>query len=343
MTSQLKTLLLLALLTGIIMAIGGMVGGRNGVMIAFVIAMIMNVGSYWCSDSIVLRMYRAQEVSPQEAPMLHQIVEELAANAGVPKPRVCIVPEEAPNAFATGRDPAHGVVAVTAGILKILQPRELRGVLAHEMAHIAHRDILIQTVAAVMASTIVMLANMLQFTAMFGGTNSDGERTSPIAAIAMAMLAPLAASIIQMAISRSREYLADEGGAQYSSDPLALASALNKLTMASQRVPMRAGNPSTAEMFIVAPLFGGSMQKLFSTHPPMEERIARLQAMAGQYGSAPTVEYGQQAYVQQGQAFDQQSRGGRFGASHQFGQPQQGQAQQGQRSQRRNTFGDGSF
>lgn len=336
MTSQIKTFLLLALLTGIIIAIGGVAGGRNGVMIAFVIAMVMNIGSYWFSDSIVLKMYRAQEVSPAEAPMLHQIVEELAANAGVPKPRVCVVPEEAPNAFATGRDPDHAVVAVTSGILRILQPRELRGVLAHEMAHIAHRDILIQTVAGVMASTIVMLANMLQFAAIFGGRDEDGERTNPLAAIVLAILAPLAASIIQMAISRAREYLADEGGAQYSGDPLALASALNKLGVASGQIPMRSGNPSTAEMFIVAPLFGGNMARLFSTHPPLEDRIARLESMAGQ--AVPPADFPEEAPKPRAK---KASAGNRFGRDAGAGSAA---APSGERRKpRKNTFGNGSL
>ncbi len=279
MTSQFKTLLLLAALSGLIIVIGGMAGGRTGIIIAFIIAMVMNVGSYWFSDSIVLKMYHARELAYDEAPALHDMVEELARNAGIPKPKVCVVPEQAPNAFATGRDPNHAVVAVTEGIMQILTLRELRGVIAHEIAHIAHRDILIQSVAAVMGSTIVMLANMLQFSAIFGGNSED--RPNPLAAILMAILAPIAATLIQMAISRSREYLADQGGATYSRDPLALAQALNKLQQAATRVPMQSGNPSTAEMFIVAPLFPSSVAKLFSTHPPIEERVARLTQMAG--------------------------------------------------------------
>ena len=295
MTSQIKTMLLLAALSAIIICIGGLVGGRGGIIIAFVLALGMNVFSYWFSDSIVLKMYSAREVSPAEAPVLHQIVEELAANAGIPKPKVCVVPEQAPNAFATGRDPEHAVVACTEGILGVLNPRELRGVLAHEIAHIAHRDILIQTVASVLGSTIVTLANMLQFTAIFGGRDSDGERTSPLAALLLAILAPLAATLIQMAISRSREYLADEGGAEFSRDPLALANALNKLQMASQQIPMQQGNASTASLFIVSPLFGGKMDNLFSTHPPMEDRISRLQQMAGSFPQQAAQNYPQNA------------------------------------------------
>ncbi len=287
MTSQLKTLFLLALLSGIIIAIGGLIGGRGGIMIAFAIAMIMNVGSYWFSDSIVLKMYRARELAYDEAPMLHDMVEELSRNAGIPKPRVCLVPEKAPNAFATGRNPQNAVVAVTEGILQILNPAELRGVLAHEIAHVAHRDILIQTIAAVMASTITMLANMLQFAAIFGGGRDGEERANPLVAIVLAIVAPMAAMLIQMAISRSREYLADAGGASYCKEPLALASALAKLQSAATRVPMQNGNPATAEMFIVSPLFPSSVAKLFSTHPSTEDRIARLQQLAVQYGQQP--------------------------------------------------------
>lgn len=281
MTSQFKTVLLLALLSGIIIVLGGMMGGRTGVIIAFGLALVMNVGSYWYSDKIVLRMYNAREVSASEAPYLHDIVEDLAARAGIPKPRICVVPEEAPNAFATGRNPENAVVAVTDGIMRLLSPDELRGVVAHEIGHIVNRDILIQTIAGVMASAIVTLANIFQFTAIFGGNrDSEGGGTNPIAAIAMALLAPMAAGIIQMAISRSREYFADDTGAALCGKPLALAGALAKLGAASGRIPMRSGNASTAEMFIVAPLFGGGMANLFSTHPPLEERIARLQNMA---------------------------------------------------------------
>lgn len=283
MTSQFKTFFLLVLLSAIIIAIGGLVGGRGGVIFAFVLALIMNVGSYWYSDQIVLRAYNARELAPEEAPMLHQIVEELARNAGVPKPRVCSVPEEAPNAFATGRDPEHAVVAVTDGLLQILQPDEIKGVLAHEMAHIAHRDILIQTIAGVMASTITALANFLQFASIFGGArDEEGNRTNPLVGLLLAMLAPIAASVIQLAISRSREYLADAGGAQFSGNPLYLANALRKLGAYSQQVPLQHGSAATAEMFIVEPMYavGSSFANLFSTHPPLEERIARLEEMA---------------------------------------------------------------
>lgn len=282
MTSQIKTVLLLALLSGIIIVLGGLMGGRTGVIIAFGLALVMNVGSYWYSDKIVLSMYHARELAPEEAPYLHRIVEELARNAGIPKPRVCVVPEEAPNAFATGRDPQHAVVAVTEGIMRLLSPEELRGVVAHEVGHIVNRDILIQTVAGVLGSAIVTLANIFQFTAIFGG-NRDGEGGgNPIGALVLALLAPIAAGLIQMAISRSREYLADDTGVELCGQPLALAGALAKLGAASGRIPMQEGNPSTEQMFIVAPMFSidGSMANLFSTHPPLEERIRRLQAMA---------------------------------------------------------------
>lgn len=281
MTSQLKTAMLLGLLTAIIIILGGLMGGRTGVIFAFGLAVIMNVGSYWYSDKIVLSMYSARELSPEEAPYLHQIVEELAARAGIPKPRVCIVPEEAPNAFATGRNPENAVVAVTDGIMRLLSPQELRGVIAHEIGHIVNRDILIQTIAGVMASAIVTLANILQFSAIFGGNRDENGNSNPIAALVLAILAPIAASLIQMAISRSREYLADDTGAALCGQPLALAGALHRLGQASGQIPMQQGNPSTEQMFIVTPLFGnGGMARLFSTHPPLEERIARLQAMA---------------------------------------------------------------
>ena len=279
MTSQLKTMMLLALLSAIIIILGGLAGGRSGVIIAFGLALVMNLGSYWFSDKIVLSMYSARELSPEEAPYLHQIVEELAARAGIPKPRVCIVPEEAPNAFATGRNPDNAVVAVTDGIMRLLSPQELRGVIAHEIGHIVNRDILIQTIAGVMASAIVTLANILQFGAIFGG-NREGN-SNPIAALALAILAPIAATLIQMAMSRSREYLADDTGAALCGQPLALAGALHRLGQVSGQIPMQQGNPSTEQMFIVTPLFGnGGMARLFSTHHPLEERIARLQDMA---------------------------------------------------------------
>ena len=286
MTSQLKTILLLGILSCIIIMLGGLLGGRGGLVFAVGFALLMNLGSYWYSDKIVLSMYRAREVAYEDAPFLHQIVGELANRANLPMPRVYIVPEEAPNAFATGRDPEHAAVAVTEGILHILSPEQLRGVLAHEMGHIKNRDILVQTIAGVMGSAIVTLANIFQFTAIFGGNREEGG-SNPVAALLMALLAPLAASLIQMAMSRSREYLADDTGAALCRDPLALAGALEELGRMSGQLPLDRGNPSTAQMFIVEPAFAmgsANVSRLFSTHPPLEERIGRLRAMAAQMG-----------------------------------------------------------
>ncbi|MGD9609195.1 MAG: zinc metalloprotease HtpX [Desulfovibrionaceae bacterium] len=283
MTSQIKTALLLGLLTVLILAVGQALGGRGGLVIAFVFAMLMNVGSYWFSDKIVLSMYGAQELAPDDAPALHTMVEELARNAGIPKPRVMIVPQEAPNAFATGRNPEHGVVAVTEGILRVLSPEELRGVLAHEIGHIRNRDILVQSIAAVLGGVVMMLANMAQWAAIFGGGSRDNEEGSGpglLGGLLVAILAPIAASLIQMAISRSREYLADATGAEISGAPLALAGALGKLDAYARQIPMQA-NPATENMFIVNPFSGMSMASLFSTHPSTEDRIRRLRQMAG--------------------------------------------------------------
>ncbi len=279
--NTLKTGLLLGALTGLLMLIGGWFGGQNGVVIAFLFAMAMNFGSYWFSDKIVLRMYHAQPVSESEAPELYRMVKDLALRASMPMPRVYIIPEETPNAFATGRNEQHAVVAVTEGLLRILSRDELEGVLSHEMTHIRNRDILIGSIAATLAGAIVMLANMAQWTAMFGGGGHDddeGGGGNILGLIVMAMLAPIAATLIQMAISRSREFLADEGGARISGKPYSLAGALEKLSQASRALPMQA-NPSTAHMFIVNPLTGRSLMNLFSTHPPIEERIARLRSM----------------------------------------------------------------
>ncbi|HRS87156.1 MAG TPA: zinc metalloprotease HtpX [Syntrophales bacterium] len=279
-----RTALLLGALTGLLMLIGGLVGGKGGVVVAFVLALIMNFGAYWFSDRIVLSMYSAQEVTPDEAPELYRMVADLAARAGLPMPRVYIIPQDTPNAFATGRDEKHAVVAVTEGILRILDRDELEGVLAHELTHIKNRDILIGSIAATLAGAVVMLANMAQWAAVFGGVSRDDDEGGGniIGLILMAVLAPIAATIIQMAISRSREYMADEGGARISGKPYGLAGALEKLSRASQVVPMNA-NPSTAHMFIVNPLTGRSLMNLFSTHPPIEERIARLRAMRPVY------------------------------------------------------------
>ena len=278
--NTIKTGLLLGALTGLLMLIGGWFGGQNGVVIAFFFAVVMNFGSYWFSDKIVLAMYHARAVSEGEAPELYAMVKDLALRASMPMPRVYIIPEETPNAFATGRNENHAVVAVTEGILRILGRDELEGVIAHELTHIRNRDILIGSIAATLAGAIVMLAHMAQWAAMFGGGRDDDEGggSNIVGLILMAILAPIAATLIQMAISRSREYLADAGGAKISGKPYGLAGALEKLSRASQAIPMNA-NPSTAHMFIVNPLTGRSLMNLFSTHPPIEERIARLRSM----------------------------------------------------------------
>ena len=278
--NTIKTGLLLGALTGLLMLIGGYFGGQQGVVIAFIFAMVLNFGSYWFSDKLVLSMYHAQPVSESEAPELYAMVKTLALKASLPMPRVYIIPGDTPNAFATGRDEHHAVVAVTEGILRILTREELEGVISHELTHIKQRDILIGSIAATLAGAIVMLANMAQWAAMFGGASRDDEEGGGgiVGLIVMAILAPIAATIIQMAISRSREYLADAGGAKISGKPYALASALEKLSRASQAIPLEA-NPSTAHMFIVNPLTGRSLMNLFSTHPPVEERIARLKSM----------------------------------------------------------------
>jgi heat shock protein HtpX len=284
--NTMKTFLLMGLLTVLLVFVGRLLGGQGGMVMAFFFALIMNVGTYWFSDKLVLRMYKAREVTRGESPELFSLVEELAGCAGLPMPRVYIIPDEQPNAFATGRDPNHAAVAVTEGILKTLSRDELRGVIGHELAHVKHRDILIGTVAATMAGAISMLANMAQWAMIFGGARSDDrEGGSSAGGLVMMIVAPIAAMLIQMAISRSREFLADEGGAQFSGNPLSLAHALRKLEQRAEQIPMDA-SPATAHMFIVNPLSGGGLMKLFSTHPPMEERIARLEAMA--YGSAVT-------------------------------------------------------
>ena len=279
--NTIKTGLLLGALTGLLMLIGGSFGGQQGVVIAFIFAMVINFGSYWFSDKIVLRMYNAQAVSENEAPELYAMVKNLALKASMPMPRVYIIPGDTPNAFATGRNEQHAVVAVTEGILRILGRDELEGVIAHELSHIRNGDILIGSIAATLAGAIVMLANMAQWAAMFGGAGRDddeGGGSNIVGLILMAVLAPIAATLIQMAISRSREYLADAGGAKISGKPYGLAGALEKLSLASQTMPMKA-NPSTAHMFIVNPLTGRSLMNLFSTHPSIEERIARLRSM----------------------------------------------------------------
>jgi heat shock protein HtpX len=278
MGNQIRTALLLIAMTALIMWIGRMFGGRQGMVIAFMIAIGMNFFSYWYADKIVLKMYQAREVTPQQAPELYQMVATLAQRAQLPMPRVCIIPKDTPNAFATGRDPNHAVVAVTQGLLSRMSRDEIMGVLAHEMGHVYNRDILIGSIAATMAGAVMMLAQFARFAAIFGGGNrSDNDNGGGIGLLAMSLLAPLAAMIIQMAISRSREYLADATGARFAGSGAGLANALEKLDAFSQRLPMQA-NPSTAHMFIVNPLSGRSLMSLFSTHPSIEKRIARLRA-----------------------------------------------------------------
>ncbi len=276
----LKTMLLMVTLTLMLVAIGGILGGKSGMTFALIMAFGMNFITYWFSDKIVLRMYGARPVSESDAPELYSIVKRLSQKAGLPMPKVYIINQDQPNAFATGRNPQNGVVAVTTGIMRILTREELEGVIAHELAHIKHRDILVGTIAATIAGAISYLAQMAQWAMIFGGRSSDEEGGgNPIAAIVMMIVGPIAALIVQMAISRSREYGADDGGARIAGNPIYLANALKKLHIASQRIPMDA-NPATSHMFIVNPLSGGGLLKLFSTHPPIEERIARLEAMA---------------------------------------------------------------
>lgn len=278
--NQVRTVLLLGALTGLLLLIGGYFGGRQGVVIAFIFAMVMNFGSYWFSDRIVLRMYRAREVSEAEAPELYGIVKDLSLRAGLPMPKICIVPGPTPNAFATGRDERHAVVAVTEGLLQLLNRDELEGVLSHELTHIKNKDMLIGSIAATIAGAVMMLASMARWAAIFGfgGNDEDDGGGGIVGLVLMAILAPLAAFFIQTAISRSREYMADEGGAKISGKPYGLASALEKLSRASKTLPMQA-NPSTAHMFIVNPLTAKSVRGLFSTHPPTEKRIERLREM----------------------------------------------------------------
>jgi heat shock protein HtpX len=282
--NQFKTYVLMALLTALLVWIGYMVGGRDWAIIALVFAAVMNFSVYWFSDRIVLKMYRAKEATEAEEPGLHRIVRELALRGGLPMPKVYVIPKDAPNAFATGRNPQHAAVAVTTGIKNLLTEEELKGVLAHELSHIRHRDILIGTVAATIAGAISMIATMARFGAMFGGLGGNNRQGGGIAQLVailiLTTLATIAAFLIQMAISRSREYHADEGGARLAGNPLYLARALAKLDAGAKRIPMQV-NPSTAHMLIVNPLRGRGIQSLFSTHPPIEERIRRLEAMTG--------------------------------------------------------------
>ena len=273
--NMLKTVLLMTVLTAAFVLVGGWVGGEGGALVALVVAGAMNFGSYFFSDKIVLRMYRAREVTRAEAPVLYEVVESLSRRAGLPVPRVAIIPGQQPNAFATGRNPEHAVVAATEGILQILDRDEIEGVMAHELAHVRHRDMLISSVAATLAGAIMVLA---RFGLFFGG--GDRDRGGGVLALVVVILAPIAAMIIQAAISRSREFAADSGGAEISGKPRALASALRKLEATAKRVPLQ-GNPATAHMFIVHPFRGGGIGKLFSTHPPTEERVERLLQMRG--------------------------------------------------------------
>ena len=279
MNNAIKTGLLLAILTALFVVIGGAIGGERGMIVAFMFALVMNVASYWFSDKIVLAMYGAKPIEESQAPGLYRIVRTLATRSGIPMPPVYLIPSESPNAFATGRSPQHAAVAVTEGIMRILDEEELEGVLAHELAHVKNRDVLISTIAATMAGAITYLAHMAQWAALFGGRRDDEEEGGGMfGAIFMAILAPIAAMLVQMAVSRAREFQADASGAKIAGKPWGLAKALDKLHQASQIVPMNA-SPATAHLFIVNPLSGGSFLKLFSTHPPIEERIARLRAM----------------------------------------------------------------
>ncbi|CAB5129150.1 Peptidase M48, Ste24p precursor [Olavius algarvensis associated proteobacterium Delta 3] len=293
--------MLLGTMTVFILLIGQMLGGRQGMFLALILAGVMNFGSYWFSDKIVLRMYRAKEVTPGQAPELYEMVHTLSQHAGLPMPKVYIIPQESPNAFATGRNPEHAVIAVTEGLLRMMDRDEVMGVLAHELAHVKNRDILIGSIAATMAGAIMFLASMARWSAIFGGGHGNDKQggLGTIGLILTSILAPIGAMIIQMAISRSREYLADSTGARFAQNPNGLARALEKLGADSRRIPMRA-SPSTAHMFIVNPLSGGGLMSLFSSHPPLEQRIARLRGEPPRAGTTGRVEDRRTA---QGKAF----------------------------------------
>jgi heat shock protein HtpX len=274
MNNSLKTVLLLGLLSGLLLALGEFLGGAQGLVTAFLFAGVMNFVSYWWSDKIVLKMYRAQEVGPEHR--LSVIVRRLATQAGLPMPKVYVIPDPSPNAFATGRNPSHAAVAATEGVLRLMSDHELEGVIAHELAHVKHRDILISSVAATVAAAIMMVARMAQFATFFGGgSRNDREGSNPFALLATIIVAPIAAMLVQAAISRSREFDADAGGAKIAGNPYGLADALRKLESASKQIPLDA-NPATAHMFIIKPFSAGGLMNMFSTHPPTEERIARL-------------------------------------------------------------------
>ena len=283
--SGMRTTLLLAGLTGLLLVAGQALGGQQGVIIALAFAAAMNIGSYWYSDKLVLRIYQARPAGPDEAPVLYSVVRELSARAGLPMPKVYLIPNEVPNAFATGRNPEHAAVAATSGLLRILSREELAGVMAHELAHVKHRDTLTGAIAATIAGAIAALANFAQMSMLFG-MGRDNENGNGFGAILMMLLAPLAASLIQMAVSRSREYAADAQGAAICGNPLWLAGALRKLGQANQRssMPEAESHPASAHLFIVNPLKGANLAQLFSTHPPLEERIRRLENAA--YGRA---------------------------------------------------------
>ncbi len=277
--NRIKTAMLLATLTALLLWAGQSLGGQTGLTMALAFAGAMNFGAYWWSDRILLRMHGAEEITAATHPQLVGLVRGLTTRAGVPMPRVYLLPEDAPNAFATGRDPAHGAVAVTQGLLRLLKTGEVAGVIAHELAHIKHRDTLVMTVAATLAGAVSMLANMAQWSLLFGG-RSDEEGGSPIGGLVGILLAPIVALLVQTAISRSREFLADAGGAQISADPLALASALRKIERWKEEVPMTQEQPATAHLFIINPLTGSGLLQMFSTHPATEERVQRLTEMA---------------------------------------------------------------
>lgn len=279
--NTIKTVGLMTFMMVLFVAIGGALGGRGGMVMAILFATVMNVGMYWFSDKLVLRMYKAQPVTEAEAPEIYAIVHTLVQRAGMPMPKVYVIPDETPNAFATGRNPEHAVVAVTHGITRLLSREELTGVIAHELAHIKHRDMLTGTIVATMAGAISMLAQMAQWSMIFGGgSRRDDDDGSPIVAIVMMIVAPIAAMMVQMAISRTREFEADKGGATIAGSPSGLANALLKLEQGSKVIPMHDAKPATAHMFIVNPLTGGGLLKLFSTHPPIEERVQRLNDLA---------------------------------------------------------------
>jgi heat shock protein HtpX len=284
MGSFIKTTILLGAMTGLLMLIGGLLGGHNGVVIAFIFAAVMNFFSYWFSDKMVLHAYNAQPLDASSAPELYGIVTELAQAAKIPTPRLYLIDTDTPNAFATGRSPRHAAVAVTRGIMRICNRDELKGVLGHELSHVINRDILTSTIAATLAGAIMMIASFLRWGAIFGIGGRDDERGGALELIVLAILAPIAASLIQLAISRTREYQADASGAQLTHHPLYLANALRKLESANERLPMDA-SPATAHLFIVNPLNAQGLTRLFSTHPPIEERIRRLERMAAGQGA----------------------------------------------------------